>query len=555
MIQANPRPDTAADLTLRELWASALPRMAQDKKPEIPGWPPDTFALCALALRRASSYVQVLSNWPPGKKGSGLQEWAGEVARLAEEWLMALRRGEGVPALIEARWEKIVAVLDEPVRNLARPGSEAGQAVLEINSIADETMSALVKRVERTEARDEEPEERIDARMSFHRNALKMLCQNGRASFCREVHPSRIRVLPRFRVAQRGLTVRSLSLFAGLIEGDEIQAAYVGGQPTADDLTLNLLLLPWPFDVRAGQFRKSQRLKDEMGNMPPEFGFFTFDPERAKEQFFKSVVRVVRDSVKARQKIQLVVMPEMSLLPKDAKRLAHSLSKQNCGLVCGLGSGSIPGRTHGVNQVGLFLPGVEDIAQDKHHRWKLDSSQIRQYALGEALSAEMQWWEHINIASRRLDFVRLHSWLTLCVLICEDLARPDPAGDAVRSVGPNLVISLLMDGPQLETRWASRHATTLAEDPGSSVLTLTSLAMSQLSRPGKGPSRGRVIALWKEQERGTEEIELPPDYQAAVLSLTTKRCLDWSADGRNRESEMPSLSGVRFVRFRDGSQV
>jgi hypothetical protein len=159
------------------------------------------------------------------------------------------------------------------------------------------------------------------------------------------------------------------------------------------------------------------------------------------------------------------------------------------------------------------------------------------------------WWEHIDVANRSLSFLRLMPWLTLCVLICEDLARPDPAGDAIRAVGPNLVISLLMDGPQLTGRWANRYATTLSDDPGSSVLAVTSLGMSELSRPASGPSRSRVIGLWKEEGTGSVEIELPADRDAAVLSVSSKGCIDWSADGRSREAFIPSLTGIRYLRW------
>ena len=58
---------------------------------------------------------------------------------------------------------------------------------------------------------------------------------------------------------------------------------------------------------------------------------------------------------------------------------------------------------------------------------------------------------------------------TLSVLICEDLARYDPVLTVMNAIGPNLVIALLMDGPQLERRWCGRYATALADDPGSSV--------------------------------------------------------------------------------------
>ena len=143
-------------------------------------------------------------------------------------------------------------------------------------------------------------------------------------------------------------------------------------------------------------------------------------------------------------------------------------------------------------------------------------------------------------------------WLVLSVLICEDLARPDPAGDLIRAVGPNLVIALLMDGPQIKERWSARYATTLADDPGSSVLTVTSIGMSLLSRPFAGPSRGRIVALWKDAKRNAPvEIELPDGYDGVVLSLTARWFEEFTADGRSdgKSASHPVLSGVHPVKI------
>ena len=53
-------------------------------------------------------------------------------------------------------------------------------------------------------------------------------------------------------------------------------------------------------------------------------------------------------------------------------------------------------------------------AQSKHHQWQLDRSQIAEYGLEESKI----WWE-----ATRLTFVSMFDWLTMTVLICEDLAR------------------------------------------------------------------------------------------------------------------------------------
>jgi hypothetical protein len=144
----------------------------------------------------------------------------------------------------------------------------------------------------------------------------------------------------------------------------------------------------------------------------------------------------------------------------------------------------------------------------------------------------------------------MHPWLSVAVLICEDLARQDPAAELVRAVGPNLVLALLMDAPQLPSRWPARYATVLADDPGSSVLTLTSLGMAALSRPPNVPLRPRLIALWKDAKSAAPvEIELPPGAAGCVLSLTVQWDEEWTADGRgdNRTTGYVILAGTHPI--------
>src|SRR5262249_8938487 len=121
--------------------------------------------------------------------------------------------------------------------------------------------------------------------------------------------------------------------------------------------------------------------------------------------------------------------------------------------------------------------------------------------------------------------------VTLASLVCEDLAQIDDVADMLRSVGPTLVVTPLLDGPQLNSRWAARYASVLADDPGSAVLTLTSAGMARRSRP-HGRDASSVIALWKDPVRGTREIPLETGAQGVLLmasaDLTTRR----SGDGR-----------------------
>ncbi len=121
--------------------------------------------------------------------------------------------------------------------------------------------------------------------------------------------------------------------------------------------------------------------------------------------------------------------------------------------------------------------------QDKHHRWCLDERQIRQYHLTRSLDPKKLWWEAIDIGERRLYVIDVGGGLTTAPLVCEDLASLDEVADLVRRIGPGLVVAVLLDGPQLASRWPCRYGSVIADDPGSSVLTLTSYGMAARSRP------------------------------------------------------------------------
>jgi hypothetical protein len=106
----------------------------------------------------------------------------------------------------------------------------------------------------------------------------------------------------------------------------------------------------------------------------------------------------------------------------------------------------------------------------------------------------------MDVPRRSIQFVEVAE-LTLAALVCEDLAQNDDVAELIREVGPTIVLTALLDGPQLNSRWAARYASVLADDPGSAVMTLTSFGMVQRSRPrGREPSP--VVAVWKNPSGG-----------------------------------------------------
>ena len=116
-------------------------------------------------------------------------------------------------------------------------------------------------------------------------------------------------------------------------------------------------------------------------------------------------------------------------------------------------------------------------------------------------------------------------------------------------MGPNLVIALLMDGAQREERWSARYATVLADDPGSAVLTLTSVGLLRRSvMPGE--LEPTEIGLWKGGEGKVKVLRLPRDHHALLLTVSIEGETYFTLDGRSDEGNTFELylSGVHPVK-------
>ena len=211
--------------------------------------------------------------------------------------------------------------------------------------------------------------------------------------------------------------------------------------------------------------------------------------------------------------------------------------------------GVSPGLEKGALQPGSPYAPWFHIRQNKHHRWALDEGQIFQYHLGGSLHPKIVWWEAMEVPRMELQFLQVGEEVTIVSLVCEDLAQNDDVAEVIRAVGPTIVSTALLDGPQLTSRWAARYASVLADDPGSAVLTLTSFGMAQRSQPaGREPSP--VIALLKDAERGTREIPLKPGSHGVLLTLSGERATRRSADGRRPVTTGTHYSAVAVHQIR-----
>lgn len=542
-------------LTIREFLGQLLPRFnpRSPAKPNYsaPKWPPDVFALCMSLLLKGGAYCAVLKNWPPRDRGKlvSIRDWVKRVRSVGSAWQVSWIEGK-VPSDVSERWDVVLGNLDEKVSSLGT-NIRLAQRLLELCAMADEACSGIGLPQGGHGAGPLTKAERAEAR--FHAQVRRKLREYSSA--CDEISSDRVRTLPKMRTAQSGLTVRSLShniaLWTG---GDEVRPRWIPAGPYVEETSsINLLLVPWPTNVMPSQFSETEGLPSEMMNMAKkQFGFFTFEQRQKDRELLSLVEKLYEEATKVVGKVDGVILPEAAVTQSQHLELRAKILKKHSFLISGIGRPSEPGVRHGENYISIDLPPNVSFIQKKHHRWKLDESQIQQYGLGSRLDPGKVWWEHIDISQRELAFLAMQAWLVLAVLICEDLARPDPVGDLVRAVGPNLVIALLMDGPQLKARWGARYATTLADDPGCSVLTLTSLGMSTLSRPEGVTKPSRVVALWKDAKTASpREIEVPEGYHGAVICLTVKYLTEWTADGRTDAGTAgyPLLSGIHPIRL------
>lgn len=352
------------------------------------------------------------------------------------------------------------------------------------------------------------------------------------------------------------------------------------GEPVSQELTdemnrsLTLLLLPWPTEVVPSRFEPSPGVTSG--------SYFDYKPPPWTDDDYTRIAAISRVAHATVAPVDGIVLPEAAMSNSaensdgEFDQLTRQLDREGTDvnfLIAGImqkQAGRFPTNAAALwfkgpyvdSQEGPPQPdGLDDedrnprINQDKHHRWCLDDRQIRQYNLGSRLNPRHRWWEATCLGDRNMNFQVLTPDLLMAVLICEDLARSEPVAETIRSVGPNLLIALLADGPQIGSRWSARYAASLADDPGTSVLTLTSLGMAKLSRsvsvPTERSRHERCIALWKDAITGTKQLTLDPDAEAILVTLVQTAAPHnfRLADGRpvSPPSQYLTLGGVAQI--------
>src|SRR5262245_22810128 len=528
--------------TVGSLWHDIAGRQLGD---EVLEWAPDLFAFTDVLLDRSEAYRFAVSppdgaTWPPPE----MPDWDSAIADASAGWC-AWVEGDGtkLPGLVLDEWavvsEGSATTLDELATGRAW---RLCRALITLHAIADEACAGTgvaVADVPRDGQR-------------FRARARELLARTGTLS---RISRQRLRVLPRVRNPASGPSIRSLSRYV-CVRGPGVEAIWnripartVGPGGGAQDG--NVLMLPWPLRIDAGDFKPTGVV--ERAEVEPH-GFFEFAPGELLDLDLAD--RVLQSARNQEGAVEIVVLPESALLPGDIDELEALLTRHGVWLVvAGVRDPPGAGGRFGANRLhlGVWFGGRWwRYRQNKHHRWSLDDNQIEQYHLAAALSPGVRWWEAMAVPRRAVQVVELAEGVTLVSLVCEDLARLDEVADLLRAIGPTLVVTTLLDGPQLASRWTARYASVLADDPGSAVVTLTSFGFVQRSLP-PGRPLSRVVSLWKDPVRGLREIPLDVDAHAVLIQIKIGRTTRRSADGRRPVANTADVTAesVRQIRALD----
>ncbi|URD38191.1 hypothetical protein M6G65_06945 [Methylobacterium tardum] len=410
-------------------------------------------------------------------------------------------------------------------------------------------------------------------------------------SLCTDVDRHVARVFPKGRTTEIGCTLRTFSHNLTLLPPHGRANAYWHQSVDATEVdnpdALTILVIPFPYvipersfhgcetDVGAGEQRWGRFQLDQRWLRPDGSALPGHDEEwstTASRQAFADFVEAMLAKVRADGDgpIQGIVLPELSLDWETYDTLIRRLCRNWPSIefvVAGV-SQDCNGRVGNQVTASVFRPSPSDgrrIAEThsrrKHHRWQIDRTQIESYGIEGDLDPEVLWWEHHSVEERVLHLDVFREGSAMTAVICEDLARVDPGLALLRSLGPNLVFALLMDGPQLKFRWPGTYATALADDPGSSVLSITCAGMvdrSNATFKARNPTAApqRTVALWKNRSGPASvyppgdfaEINLPDGSHGLVLKLAGTRAHETTMDGRpNTDTTAWHLRGVTPV--------
>jgi len=533
-----------------------------------PIWGADIFAVAASIVQASSCYADPHIALSINEADSRAKRSRAEVhEREGKRW----RTSRTVPLLVRSHWKTLIDSFNLPISDGSqRPWKSAALALV---AITDEAFAGAGFFPED----DDGIANFVWSEMITAREGRGETAQRLPRSLAVLVPTEAVCVLPKTLTPNVGCTLRSLTHHLALLpastivspswiinqQGRELsqrlkqsgKRKYTSLSEDAPNGVFNVLLVPFPYVMHATDFTVA-RGAPSLG----EDGYYELNQDWLRDgtrrlsasQIAKFIGDLVQNAQEDCGSVHAVVLPELALSKHIAENVARTLAKRFDHLELFV-TGMADAATRRNYAAQYRLSGgevISEVLQSKHHRWRLEENQIRQYQLGGVLDPRHIWWENIDVHQRAIGFSANRHDAVISALVCEDLARYDPVLPTVAAVGPTLVIALLLDGPQLQKRWPGRYATVLAEDPGSSVLTLTNMGMIQRSSMPAAPNRA-VIGLWKERQGAAVELELPANHHAILLALNCLKRQQVTLDRREDDSSNLEyrLGGARAVRL------
>jgi hypothetical protein len=517
-----------------------------------PTWPPDVFAVAATLVSRSGCYLRRRYNrYDAGSIFS--DAYRKRVAAAGDRW----SKSTVPPPEVKAVWAKVANAVG---RKLGSLPDSVTDATMEMLALADEAAAGIgFQNPGETTAFAEffQAEHAKSMASALGRGGDQLILRHMPHSCCWLVNPDAVCVQPKTRTAQVGCTLRSLSHNLALLphRREVLTHWFLGASDRRRrDRELRLLLVPFPYHVPQRSFVPTGH------SCPGDAEFFRVDQTWLRTPSGRpirgaDVSRFLLDLVEqcGPSGVDGVVFPELALNQSIVNHLALSLMAQTrVQFLIGGISTSRGGRPRNEFYTALLGRNGVGWTQAKHHRWRIERGQIGMYDL-QRLDPNKRWWEDIELSAehggREAIFWQFRHGAIIGSLVCEDLARVEPVHSVFRAVGPNLVIALLMDGPQLERRWAGKCSTALTEDPGSSVLTFTSLGL--VRRAERHDPASYKVALWRDGSGLARELELERDAHALLLRCEIEQEENWTLDGRsdNRASMRIALRGTSDIRL------
>lgn len=553
------------DVTARTLLKSRRPSSAALDASEhelgewdlCPSWAPDVFAVAATLIELSGCYTEATC---VGGSLIAHRAYLADAKAATGEWEAEQR----VPDAVDAWWATLIGKGTTPIEAVSADPELVG-VLLRLLAVSDDVCVGIGWSTQDPRAATFAAKRALFSFLETdHGEMAPPLLPHRPHSVCERVPPDVAIVLPKALTPAVGCTVRALSHHLALLPGRTVVSPrwYLTGEGNQGD-AMRLLFVPYPFAVPGASFVKRGTSQSLVHNAKTQ-GYFGLEQSwltkpdgtaLTAEEFADALLVPLLDAARreSADPVHGILLPECAVSTAFGMRLADVLATkvETYGLkflIGGLLDTAQPQRTRNLAMGYVFdrprpnkvvnpdAPAIAEGAHSKHHRWCLDRSQIKRYGLANLFHNDTdKWWEQIDVSARELPFFAIRDDLCMTVLICEDLARADPAMPVIRSVGPNLVVALLMDGPQLESRWPARYATVLADDPGSSVLTLTCAGMVDRSNYGQANPR-RAVGLWRHANGHMQELLLPHRHHGLLLTLRSVEeeqfSLDHRSDGR-----------------------